>query len=75
MLPVFSSVIVIDTRARPRKARLLQDRVGAIARLTPAVTRVVLDEKALAADPEYLPELARIMAEVMAKQQQLEHSP
>lgn len=73
--PVWASVIVIDTRARPRKARLLQDRVGAIARLTPAVTRVVLDEKALAADPEYLPELARIMAEVMAKQQQLEHSP
>ena len=74
--PVFSSVIVIDTRARPIKARLLRDRVGAIARLTPALTRAVLDAKALAADPEYLPELARIMAETMAKQQQqLESTP
>jgi Tol biopolymer transport system component len=72
--PVFSSVIVIDTHARPMKARLLQDRVGAIARLTPAVTRVPLDASALAADPEYLPELARIMAAAMA-QQQLEQNP
>jgi Tol biopolymer transport system component len=72
--PVFSSVIVIDTRARPMRARLLQDRVGAIARLTPAITRVPLDASALAADPEYLPELARIMAAVMA-QQQSEQNP
>lgn len=67
--PVFSSVIVIDTHARPMTARLLQDRVGAIARLTPAITRVPLDANALASDPEYLPELARIMAAAMAAQQ------
>jgi Tol biopolymer transport system component len=67
--PVFSSVIVIDTATRPLTARLLQDRVGAIARLTPAVTTVPLDAAALAADPEYLPELARIMAKAMAEQQ------
>jgi len=72
--PVFSSVIVIDTRERPLKARLLQDRVGAIARLTPAVTRVPLDARAIASDPEYLPELARIMAEAMAAQK-LEQNP
>jgi dipeptidyl aminopeptidase/acylaminoacyl peptidase len=72
--PVFSSVIVIDTRARPIVARLLQDRVGAIARLTPAITPVTLDAAALAADPEYLPELARIMAAAMAAQQ-LEQNP
>lgn len=72
--PVFSSVIVIDTRARPIKARLLQDRVGAIPRLTPAITRVPLDARALAADPEYLPELARIMAAAMAAQK-LEQDP
>ena len=71
---VFSSVIVIDTHARPMKARLLQDRVGAIARFTPAVTRVPLDASALAADPEYLPELARIMAAAMAAQK-LEQNP
>lgn len=71
---VFSSVIVIDTHARPMRARLLQDRVGAIARLTPAIARVPLDARALARDPEYLPELARIMAAAMAAQK-LEHSP
>ncbi len=59
---VFSSVIVIDTQARPLTARLLQDRTGAIPRLTPAITKTPLDAKALADDPEYLPELARIMA-------------
>ena len=66
--PVFSSVIVIDTHARPTTARLLQDRVGAIDRLTPAIARVPLDARALESDPEYLPELARIMAAAMAAQ-------
>jgi Tol biopolymer transport system component len=72
--PVFSSVIVIDTRARPVKARLLRDRVGAVARLTPAITTTPLDGSALAADPEYLPELARIVAKAIAEQK-LEHDP
>ena len=66
--PVFSSVIVIDMQVRPLKARLLEDRVGAIARLTPAVTNVPLDGRAIASDPEYLPELARIMAAATARQ-------
>jgi Tol biopolymer transport system component len=66
--PVFSSVIVIDMQERPRKARLLADRLAVIARLTPAITRTPLDAAALAADPEYLPELARIMAAAMANQ-------
>src|SRR5690606_17917210 len=65
--PLFSSVIVIDLRERPVKARVLQDRAGAFARLTPAIGRTPLDTAALAADPEYLPELARIMAREMAK--------
>ncbi|HUS30107.1 MAG TPA: hypothetical protein VMZ53_16485 [Kofleriaceae bacterium] len=65
---VFSSVIVIDTHASPRKARLLADRSGAVARLTPAIARRDLDSAALASDPEYLPELARIMAAAMATQ-------
>ncbi len=73
--PVFSSVIVIDTRARPIKARLLKDRVGAIPRLTPAVTREPLDAAALAMDPEYLPELARIMAEAIATQKSEQNPP
>ncbi len=68
--PVFSSVIVIDTQERPPHARLLQDRTGANARLTPAITRTRLDAAALAANPEYLPELARIMAAAMAQQRE-----
>jgi Tol biopolymer transport system component len=63
---VFSSVIVIDLHAKPRVARMLKDRSGPVARLTPAITRAPLDQNALAADPEYLPELARIMAAAMA---------
>ncbi|HSD88529.1 MAG TPA: hypothetical protein VLB44_13470 [Kofleriaceae bacterium] len=72
---VFSSVIVIDTRARPRKARLLADRTGAVARLTPAIAQPRLDAAALASDPEYLPELARIMAAAMAQQSQSDGAP
>lgn len=67
---LFSSVIVIDMRAPKRTARVLLDRTGAIARLTPAITRTPLDASALASDPEYLPELARIMAVALAKQRE-----
>jgi Tol biopolymer transport system component len=63
---LFSSVIVVDARARHPVARMLEDRVGAIARLTPAITRAPLDPIALAADPEYLPELRRIVASALA---------
>jgi hypothetical protein len=72
---VFSSVIVVDLRERPRRARLLQDRTGAIPRLTPAITRTPLDAEALAADPEYLPELARIMASALAQQRESSDAP
>ena len=60
--PLFSSVIHVDLQEVPAKARILRDRAGAIARLTPAVVAAHLDAPALHADPEYLPELARIMA-------------
>jgi Tol biopolymer transport system component len=63
---LFSSVIVIDTQAAHPIARILQDRTGAIARLTPAIATAELDAKALDADPEYLPELARITAAAIA---------
>ena len=68
--PVFSSVIVIDLFAPKRVARILEDRVGAIPRLTPAIVAPRLDERALAADPEYVPELARIVAAAVAKQKE-----
>jgi Tol biopolymer transport system component len=66
--PLFSSVIVVDLAAQPRVARILEDRVGAIERLTPAIVAPHLDARALASDPEYVPELARIVAAAIAKQ-------
>jgi Tol biopolymer transport system component len=67
--PAFSSVIVVDTRVRKRVARILEDRVGAIVRLTPAIVAPRLDADALAGDPEYIPELARIVAAAIAANQ------
>jgi Tol biopolymer transport system component len=71
---VFSSIIHIDRRDSPAVARILEDRVGAIVRLTPAVTATPLDAAALRGDPEYLPELARIMSRAI-EQQQREATP
>jgi Tol biopolymer transport system component len=62
---VFSSVIHVDSQELPATARILADRVGPIVRLTPAVTANPLDVAALRADPEYLPELARIMGRLI----------
>jgi dipeptidyl aminopeptidase/acylaminoacyl peptidase len=67
---VFSSIIHVDTREPRPVARMLEDRVGAIVRLTPAVTATPLDAAALHADPEYLPELARIMAQRIERETQ-----
>ena len=66
---VFSSIIHVDTRETPHVARILEDRVGAIIRLTPATTAVPLDAAALHADPAYLPELARILMELVQRAQ------
>jgi len=63
---VFSSVIAVDLTQHPRVARILEDRTGAIARVTPAVAPITLDARALDSNPEYLPELARITAKAAA---------
>jgi len=65
---VFSSVIHVDLReAAPARACCATTR-GRIARLTPAIAAPVLDAAALLADPEYLPELARILAAAIEDQ-------
>lgn len=68
---LFSSIIHVDTRDHPPVARILEDRVGALVRLTPAVTPTPLDAAVLHGDPEYLPELARIMARIIEQQREL----
>jgi dipeptidyl aminopeptidase/acylaminoacyl peptidase len=65
---VFSSVIYVDTRETPPTARILEDRVGAIPRFTPALTQLPLDVAALRGNPEYLSELAHIMRRVIEQQ-------
>jgi Tol biopolymer transport system component len=67
---VFSSIIHVDLREPRPVARILEDRVGAIVRLTPALTATPLDAAALDRDPEYLRELARIMTELIEQQRE-----
>lgn len=68
--PLFSAVIHVDLHERTPHARILTDSAGATARLTPAIGIQVLDAAALDRDPEYLPELARIMARAIEKQRE-----
>lgn len=68
--PLFSSVVHVDLQESPRRARMLQDRAGAVARLTPAIATSALDVEALRRDPEYLPQLAKIMADAIAHARQ-----
>lgn len=65
---LFSSVIHIDVSEPTPRARILRDTAGAIPRLTPAIAASTLDAAALHDDPEYLPELARIMAKAIENQ-------
>ena len=67
---VFSSIVYVDLRETPPIARILEDRVGAIVRLTPAVTATPLDAAALHENPEYLPELAHIMSRAIQEQRE-----
>jgi Tol biopolymer transport system component len=59
------SVIHVDLREPRRRARMLVDRAGAVARLTPAIAAPALDARVLHEDPDYLSELARIMAKAI----------
>ncbi|MBA2540360.1 MAG: PD40 domain-containing protein [Deltaproteobacteria bacterium] len=66
--PLFSSIIHVDLRESTPRARMLVDRAGATVRLSPAIRSERLDVAALHADPEYLSELARIVAAAIAEQ-------
>ena len=64
---LFSSVIHVDLTEKQRRVRMLVDRAGAVARLTPAIVAPALDARALHEDPEYVSELARVMANAIEK--------
>ena len=69
---VFSAVIVVDVTAPHPVARILVDRTGPVARLTPAVIARALDPEALNRNPEYLAEIARITAAAIVASSKLE---
>lgn len=64
---LFSSVIHVDLTEPARRVRMLVDRAGAVPRLTPTIATTALDARALREDPEYLSELARIMADAIER--------
>jgi TolB protein len=67
---LFASIIFIDRHEQPPRVRMLRDSAGGqLIRLTPGIA-TALDATALKSDPEYLPELAKIMAEAIAKQKE-----
>jgi hypothetical protein len=66
--PLFASVIFVDRDEQPIRARILRDSAGALVRVTPAIA-TTLDATVLRGDPEYLPELAKVVAAAIAKQQ------
>ena len=65
--PLFASVVFCDRDESPMRARILRDSAGPLTRVTPAIA-TALDATALRRDPEYLPELAKVMAAAIAKQ-------
>ena len=66
--PLFASIIFIDRDEPAIRARILRDSAGPLTRITPAIA-TTLDATALRRDPEYLPELAKVVAAAIAKQQ------
>ncbi len=68
--PLFASVIFFDRAEATPHVRLLRDSAGALVRVNPAIATSTLDVTALHKDPEYLPELANIMAKAIAKQRE-----
>lgn len=66
--PLFASVIFVDRDEPAIRARILRDSAGPLTRITPAIA-TTLDATALRRDPEYLPELAKVVAAAIAKQQ------
>lgn len=73
--PVYSAVIYVDTAESPHQARMLEDRGAPAPRLTPAIAAHVLDRAALAKNPEYLPELAKLLAKPMIDAKQRDQPP
>jgi Tol biopolymer transport system component len=65
--PLFSSVIFFDRREAAPVARILVDRVGAVARLTPALSEIALREGVLRQRPQYLDILRDVLRKAIER--------
>lgn len=71
--PVFSSVIFFDRQVVPPVARILVDRVGAVARLTPALSEIPLREGVLRQRPQYLDILRDVLRKAVERSPALQN--
>lgn len=65
--PLLSSVVYADLREQPPTLRMLQDRIGAVSRLAPALAPATLDAQALHAAPEYREALRQILVHALSR--------
>lgn len=65
--PLFSSVIFFDRDEAVPVARILVDRVGAVARLTPALSEIPLREGVLRQRPQYLDILRDVLRKAVER--------
>jgi dipeptidyl aminopeptidase/acylaminoacyl peptidase len=70
--PVFSSVIFVERGAATPQARVLIDRLGAVARLTPTLADLPLRDAVLRQRPRYLDTLRDVLREAIEKAPPLE---
>lgn len=73
--PLFSSVIFAEVAAKPPVARVLVDQVGAVARLTPAISDVPLRDAVLRARPRYLDTLRDVLRRAIEQNPPRELAP
>lgn len=65
--PVFSSVIFVERAAAKPEPRILIDRLGAVARLTPTLADLPLRDAVLRQRPRYLDTLRDVLREAIEK--------
>lgn len=71
--PLFSSVIFFDPGQAPPVARVLIDRVGAVARLTPALSEIPLRDGVLRQRPRYLDVLRDVLRKAVERAPKLQN--
>lgn len=71
--PLFSSVIFFELGVSKPVARVLVDRVGAVARLTPALSEIPLRDGVLRQRPQYLDTLRDVLRKAVERAPRLQN--